>query len=134
MVYGLRRTGGRAPVVPGEGLDVAPKWKQPCFEIVLRGVRVEIAVIPNPCLHLAFGIGGVDEVVRSGVNIGQRNHGIRWRLPISQEVFDRPPELFSLVDSSLTWEEVDVGHSTIEPAFQELQQMRFESLLSPSFD
>jgi hypothetical protein len=134
MIYGFRRTGRRASVVPGKGLNVAPKWKQPSFEIVLRGVWVELAVIPDPYLHLPFRVDGVDEVARTRVNVRQRNHGIRWNLSISQKVFDCPPKLFSFMDSSLTWEEIDVGHSTIEPAFQELQQMRLESLLSPSFD
>lgn len=134
MVHGFGRPRRRAPVVAGEGLNVAPKGQQPGFEIVLRRMWVKLTVVPDPCLHLPFCIGRIDEVTCPGVNVRQRDYRIPRILSIPQKPLDGSPKLAFLGNPSVTWEEMDLGHSMIEAAFQELQQMRFEGSLSPSLD
>jgi hypothetical protein len=95
---------------------------------------MELAVVPNPRTHFPFGIGGVDEVVCPGVNVGQGDHRIRRDPSVPQEILDCPPKLVFLIDSSLTWKEIDVGHPAIKLALQKLQQERLKCLFGSSFD
>ena len=88
---------------------------------MLCGVRIELVVAPYPSSHLLFCVGGIGEVVRPRVDVRQRNYSIRRNLSISQKVFDRPPKLGLLVNSSVTWEEMNVGHLSSQTVSQKLQ-------------
>ena len=61
-------------------LDRRPVGQQPCLEIMLCRVRMELPIGPNPLTHLGPGICGVDEVVGSRVDVRQGYDVIRAAL------------------------------------------------------
>jgi hypothetical protein len=47
---------------------------------MLRNVRMEIGIGANPHAHLRFCVSSVREIIRPGVNVGQRYYSVCGRL------------------------------------------------------
>jgi len=63
-------------IMPGDSLDIFPKWQQPSLEVILRDMWIEPVLDSYPLLHLRLCIGGIGKVIRTRVYICQRNHGV----------------------------------------------------------
>ncbi len=59
-------------------LDTGPVWQQPCFKIVLRRMRIEPWLNPDPISHLRARIASIRELrgIAAGINVCQSDHGV----------------------------------------------------------
>lgn len=97
MIYVFRESGWCLSLLSSDPLNAVPIGQQPSLEIVLRGMRVEIVILPNPLAHLALGLICIGEIVRSGVHVGKSHHGIGGIIAIPQKVLNGSLQLLLFV-------------------------------------
>jgi hypothetical protein len=83
---------------------------------------VETIVQAYPSTHLLFGVGGIDEVIRSCVDISQDNHRICWILPAKKIVY-RGTEFSFFRNSPIVLPQNETRHLVSKSSGEKRSQM-----------
>jgi hypothetical protein len=95
---------------------------------------MEPGVLANPLTHFVLCVFRTLELSRPGVDVRQRNHGVRWQPPAFQQMLYLAPETLATRNAAVVRDRIETGHPTSEPRFQKAAQVRKKSTLGLPFD
>src|SRR5437868_998423 len=116
-----------------QSLNVRPEGQEPCLEIMLGRMGVEVEILLHPSGHLYFGIRRIDEISRSRVDISQSNNRAIG-VSAYQEILNNPLELRFLGDSAIVYYGFELRHPLLQPRSEERAENRHNCLLRIPLD